>query len=123
MSHATQIEQGGTSRPAGEEVEEGDEASSMDISESMERPARPQRTPFTQGWERCHQRTEMDNLTDNMGTMPLNMKQRCKWGNKMPNFYKQYKPRKHNVGTDGFNNEQEPSFRQVLSPTKVSILS
>jgi len=38
MSQAAQIEQGGPSHPIGEEVEEGDDASSMDISGSMEMP-------------------------------------------------------------------------------------
>ena len=66
-----QMEQGGPSNPAGEEVEEGDEASSMEISGSMERPPCPQHTPHPWSRERRHQRIEMDDLIDNMGAMHI----------------------------------------------------
>ena len=70
MSRAAQLEQGGPSHPV-EDVEEGDEASSMDISESMEEPPHPQRAPRPRGRGRRQPRTEMDELIDNMGNMQI----------------------------------------------------
>jgi len=122
------MEQGGPSNATGDEVEEGDEASSMDISGSIERPPHPQRTPHPQGWERRHHRIEMDDLINNMGTMQIEQEAICSWQNKMPNFCKQYKLGKHNVGMDASNiichhSEQKPSLGEILSTTKISILS
>jgi len=65
------MEQGGPSNSAGDEVKECDEASSMDILGSMERPPRPQRIPRPSGRERRHQRTKMDDLINNMGVMHI----------------------------------------------------
>ena len=70
MSRAAQLEQDGPSHPV-EDVEEGDEASSMDISESMEEPPHPQCAPRPQGRGRRQPRTEMDELVDNMGNMQI----------------------------------------------------
>jgi len=67
MSWAAQIEQGDPSHPVGEEVEEGDEASFMDISGSMGRPPHRQCTPRPRGRERHHQGMEVDELIVNMG--------------------------------------------------------
>ena len=74
MARAAQMEQGGPSQPVEEEVEEGDEASSMDISESMEMPPPPVRTPRPRGRGRQHRRMAIDELANNMGT--LNIEQR-----------------------------------------------
>ena len=73
-TRAAQMEQAGPSQPVNEDVEEGDEASSMDISESMERPPRPQRTPRVntprpRRGGRHHQSTDVDELINNMGTL------------------------------------------------------
>ena len=59
-----------------EDVEEGDEASSMDVSGSMERPPRPQRTPRVhtprpRRGGRHHQNTDVDELINNMGTLNI----------------------------------------------------
>ena len=72
MSQAAQFEQGGTSRAAGRYEEEGDEASSMDISRSTERPQQhtPRvRTPrpSTRARGRRSQGSEMDQLINDMG--------------------------------------------------------
>lgn len=76
MTRAAQMEEAGPSQPAGDNVEEGDEASSMDISESMGRPPHPQHTPRVgtprpRGKGRRHQRTDVDNLIDDMGTLSI----------------------------------------------------
>ena len=66
MMQAAQMEQGGSSH---HDVEEGDEAMSVDASDSMGLP--PQRTPRPRDRARRHQPTGMDSLINDMGELQI----------------------------------------------------
>ena len=66
MMQAAQMEQGGSSH---HDVEEGDEAMSVDASDSMGLP--PQRTPLPRDRARRHQPTGMDSLINDMGELQI----------------------------------------------------
>ena len=66
MMQAARMEQGGSSH---HDVEEGDEAMSVDASDSMGLP--PQRTPRPRDRARRHQPTGMDSLINDMGELQI----------------------------------------------------
>jgi len=67
MSQAARMDKAGPSCPAGDDVERGEEVSSMDRLESMGIPSPHQHTSQPQGQH--PPRTNIDDLINNMGTM------------------------------------------------------
>ena len=124
MSWATRMDKAGPSHPAGDDVERGEEVSSMDRWESMGIPSPHQHTSQPRG--RCPPRTDIDDLINDMALCALSNRWLCRLPSIMHRWHKHSAKNLDAklIGSTTSIHHSEPraSLGEILSPTQMNIL-